>query len=812
MKKAFILLFLFLLLSHMNAAKKEVAKEPDYTKGEKLEGKVNYWNLGPIGVLGNVWSTGSLDVTSKTTMIQIYEILKGSPAVGKLERGDVIRGVVSPKISSDLIKNNLFIANAPKALSQAITEAEKEKKGGKLVLNIWRKGKTLPVTINLPVMGSYSSTSPYKCPKTERIINNAVTSIIQKESLAPLKRRRNMLTASLDGLGLLATGDQKHWKLVGNFVKMMDSKSIDDYKKTRAWFLAYQNLLACEYYLATKDEGAIPVINKLSNVIAGGRSGVGTWSHGIADIKQNNGQPFGIPCAYGAMNQITITCALSLVLAQKCGVRNEIIDTAVKKSTSFLRFYVDKGCLPYGDHVPGRVHDNNGSSSHAAVLFSIMGDKEAAEFYSKMSLASKKDRERGHTGPFFSRLWGPLGSAVSGPYASLEFNKLTSWKNELQRRHDGGFVYQFSLKKEDKGKYRNWETTGARLLKYCLPRKQLFITGKGNYAANELSQSEAASIASTADIQASGKSAQELLDQLQNWSPVIRKAAAKELGAQQHNVVEELIRRLSSEEKYSLFGACVGLQYAGMSSEKAIKILIEKSMNAKTMTERYYAILGVMPDGKDTSNGLTPIAYKAIPKLVELICTDFPDEYRTWTRNYAVYALFKKGMMNKERWQQFPLETRLTIIRKSLKIDDGGARSAMSVIYKSLTKQEVALLLPEIYEGIKKPAPSGVMFNKAVRTNGLNTLAQNHIQEGLQTGMDYLFEYGHGGYARRMGGVYAIQHYGQHLPKDFVNKLEKAVKPRGGMKKAFDKMRTTPKPKLISMTEFIKKYSGNASN
>ena len=130
--------------------------------------------------------------------------------------------------------------------------------------------------------------------------------------------------------------------------------------------------MACEYYLCTKDKGAIPTIEKLSGVIAGGRSGVGTWSHGIADLKQNDGKPFGIPCAYGAMNQITITCALSLALAQKCGIRIELIDTAVKISAAFLRFYVNKGCLPYGDHVPGRVHDNNGSSSHAAIMFQYL--------------------------------------------------------------------------------------------------------------------------------------------------------------------------------------------------------------------------------------------------------------------------------------------------------------------------------------------------------------------------------------------------------------------------------------------------------
>lgn len=802
-----LLLLVFTFCMTSTSAEKALPVEPDYTKGEKLEGRFIYWNLGPIGAYGNIWSTGGSDVTNKTRMIQIHEIFKDSPAVGKLERGDVILGVISPELSHG-VKNSTFTENAPKVLSHAITEAEKNEHGGKLVLNVWRKGQKISVTITLPVMGAYSSTAPYNCPKTEKIIKNGVAAIIKNESLAPLKRHRNMLTASLNGLALLATGDKKHWKLVGNFVKLMNNKSEEEYQKTRAWFLAYQNLLACEYYLCTKDEEALPVIRKLSQVIAGGRSAVGTWSHGIADVKQNDGKPFGMPCAYGAMNQITVTCALSLALAQKCGVKNEVIDTAVIKSAAYLRFYVDKGCLPYGDHTPGRVHDNNGSSSHAAVLFNILGDQEAAEFFTRMSLAAKSDRERGHTGPFFSRLWGPLGAAVGGRYATLEFDKITRWRHELQRRHDGGFVYQFSLKKEDRGKYRNWDTTGARLLEYCLSRKQLYITGRGGSSVKAFTQSESAEIAATGSIRFAGKSSQELLMQLKHWSPVIRKSAAQELGEQKLKVVDQLLKMLSSGDRYSRYGAYMALQYAGMASEKALDVIINEGLNDKSGTMRYYALQGLMLNSDSKEHGLAPVVHRAIPKLVEVICTDYPDEYRTWTRAYATFALFDKKLMTEANWQKIPLEKRLEVIRTILKMDDGNARSAMSNIYKNLTKQEIALLLPDIYMGVKKPAPSGVMFGKGVRTNGLRILAQNHIAEGLQTGMDYLFEYGHGGYAKRMGGVGAIKYYGRHLPKEFVDKLEKAVKVRGGMKNDFKAMRNTPEPELISMEEFIRKHSG----
>ena len=69
-----------------------------------------------------------------------------------------------------------------------------------------------------------------------------------------------------------------------------------------------------------------------------------------------------------------------MALAQKCGVGNKEIDTAAEKSRNYLRFYVHKGSIPYGDHAPKDKHDNNGSSSLAAVLFNVLGDKEATEY------------------------------------------------------------------------------------------------------------------------------------------------------------------------------------------------------------------------------------------------------------------------------------------------------------------------------------------------------------------------------------------------------------------------------------------------
>ena len=111
--------------THAFAGRSKQTVEPDYTKGEELEGKLNCWNLGPIGVIGNAWGNraiGTAEQTKYPRMIQIKSVMRGTPADGVLKERDVIVG----------IGNGRFTDDARMTLSAAITEAEKKKNGGKL--------------------------------------------------------------------------------------------------------------------------------------------------------------------------------------------------------------------------------------------------------------------------------------------------------------------------------------------------------------------------------------------------------------------------------------------------------------------------------------------------------------------------------------------------------------------------------------------------------------------------------------------------------------------------------------------------------
>lgn len=833
MKTTYILLFCIALAVPMaTGADKAAPAEPDYTKGGMLDthhGR-NCAALGPTGAHAWIWAQRSDQFTKDTRMLLIKAVDAGTPAGGVLKEGDVILGIGDARFTSD----------ARKAFSAAITTAEKAENKGRLVLHIWRAGTTTQMELQLPVMGGYSPTSPAACGKTEAIIKAACEAIVRRG----IEKAGNQVASCTDALGLLATGDKQYWPLVRKYIDSLDTQSKSpNFEQQWTWGVAYSAVLLCEYYLLTDDKSVLPTIERYAKRIAIGRSGVGTWSHTFADPAQNGGKPFGMPASYGAMNQIGLTCALSLALAQKCGVNDEHIESALKKSSAFISFYVDKGTIPYGDHDPGvMTHENNGVNSQAAVLFDLLGDKEAATYFTRMTLASHHERERGHTGHFFNWTWGAPGAARAGDEAAASFIRNTRWFTELERRTDGSFIYQFQLAGADHGKYRDWSTSGTRLLQYCLPRKHLHITGKGGGVVDPITGAELEEVVRAQELVPGGsESVDQLLQLLGHWSPRIRHLAAVELNKRDEDVVDRLIAMLDSQNRYARYGACTGLRHAGRGSEKAVRELVEKGLRADTSTMRYHAINAFMVDpwwkNPERNQGivwkktLAPVSHLAVPDLVKTALKDYPEESRPWTKAYVGYALFgnyslrDRGpagpgllMQNKGAWEALDLEERIKLVETLLYSEFGNVRSAVSFFYQQLSKKEIALLMPAIHDAVRYQAPSGVMFGGGVRLEGLKLLAQYNIKEGIDTGVEWSIRMpGWGNWYRKTRGLPVLANYGTAL-MDYLPEIEGAIgplvestrkqKPDDRSLKLFEeslsRIRADPAPELITIKEFQK--------
>ena len=71
-------------------------------------------------------------------------------------------------------------------------------------------------------------------------------------------------------------------------------------------------------------------------------------------------------------------------------------------------------------------------------MFNLLDDSEAAEYFSRMSVASHGgERDTGHTGNFFNMLWAMPGVALSGRHATGAWMKEFGWYYDLARRWDG---------------------------------------------------------------------------------------------------------------------------------------------------------------------------------------------------------------------------------------------------------------------------------------------------------------------------------------------------------------------------------------
>ena len=799
---------------------KKLECEPDYTKGEQPTQPDSPWALGSTGAFGHIWH-------GDQRMIQIESIANGSPAEGQLKQCDVIIGVISPKVSPDpriRVDEKCRRCGAPgkagncvhftwearKALSAAITEAEKD--GGKLVLNVWRpetesvteppkskkakpttklvlkqllSAKIVQVTLTLPKKGTFSATSPWKCEKTEALIADAAQAIV-KEGL------KGGIPDDLNALGLLATGDEKYLSVVRDYVrkKAKDSEALDVMgdKGIGSWHGGYQNILMTEYYLLTKDAAVLPGIKALSQYLAYGQSGVGTWSHGMADVKQYG--LYGPSAAYGAMNAATLPIVISLVLAQKCGITTTPVNGAVHRSRAFYRYYIDKGTIPYGEHPPAFNYDGNGKNSMAAVFFDLLGDKEATRYFTRMTLASSYNREPGHTGHFFAWQWGALGGSRGGPAAAQAFVQNTRWFTELERRADGSSVYQYQLR-GDHHKYSGWETTGQRLMQHCLPRNVLYITGKGDSCLAPFTDAEVKETLDAATFDPKGLSVMELLAALGSWSLLVRDSAAQELGQRDDDVVGQLIAMLDSPSRYARYGACTALSYCGRKSDKAVALLEKKIENDKDMTLRYFAVDALQLLKTARKNGLGSTVTNAAPALLKIAAAYDPEQdplrmvsgqiaellfYSGRVNDYHGYYPDGKGTENLDRTLLIPA------MKAWLANPNGGTRSMASSVFNKLKEDDLKPLWADIYIASKYPSLAGAMFGNGVRANGALLLAQNRFEEGIPLGLDYLYQDGWGKFARVPAAFKALAEYGSamkpHLEEMRTREYEPYVKGR----------------------------------
>jgi Family of unknown function (DUF6288)/HEAT repeats len=602
-------------------------KMPDLTKGDPLPapGKdgVILWNMGVTGIIGvkNGGNAGD--------QVQVVSIYPGSPAEGKILPGDVLLGVAGKRFEVGGDINRMA--------GEAIIKAEEEAGKGILRLHLWRDrnwvkraapkdvfgvdidqlfkeaatsendiyewqgeaeqkasvtkmafdkfpidGVMTNITLQLRVIGTYSETSPWDCPVVQKVREEA-WKLLAADAMAGKKKKRGGIDWPTV-LALVASGKPEYVQLAKEWVHTQSLETNMNAQVTiapagmQSWHHGFTGLEMAIYYDATKDPFVLPEVRKWAIRAAMGQTGGGSWGHTFSYPEVNGGILHGRAPGYGGMNNAGSRCFFLLTLARKAGIKDPELDAAIWRASHFFSTYIDKGCIPYGDHGPANSDDSNGKNYGVAYAFYTLGRKYEGQYFSMCSAHAAFSRRGGHASP---TLWyyTPLSANIAGPRATQASMRNMRPFYTLSRRHDGSFVFLGEQGPGIGGKgMRN--STATLALHLSAPLQQLTITGKdadekfwlNDKELKELLVSARGQVGDKALLEKIGKpwnerDSQELIEMLGHFYPGMRKNIAKELAKRftsgEKAILEKVLPLLASPNARERQGACLTLSACG---------------------------------------------------------------------------------------------------------------------------------------------------------------------------------------------------------------------------------------------------------
>ena len=716
---------------------------PDLTKGETtgVNPKQTY-NLGSTGMRGWIYlkpATHFDGLQSRTTevsrQILVTHVGGKSPADGVIEVNDVILG----------IDGKMFTDDARRSIALAIQEAEKETNKGILKLTRWRAGKTDVAELKLNIMGTYSATAPYNCPKSKKIFAEACKAL-EKEPLS------ENWCGAISGLALLATGNPDNLPKIREFAHKMGSPTMDLSKGGMdAWESGYRNLFLTEYFLRTGDKEVRHAIREITIATAKGQGMYGTFGHGFADLTADGRLHGSIP-PYGPVNQAGLVANLAIVMGKKCGVKDAEIDPAIERGSKFFAYFVDKGTIPYGEHEPYAFHDNNGKSAMSAVYYAMQGNRpKETQFFAKMATAGYKNRECGHTGQGFSYLWGALGANIGGPAAGSAFFKQASAHLDLVRRCDGSFTYdgseQYGPGSTDddtyygKSSYAGLSPNATYVLTYSMALKNLCITGKDAKPTNALTQHDVAAAITSGrfDLDRLQMTPKQLVAAFSDWSPIARGWASEELAKRPEakSMEPELLKMAEGKDVHVAQGACETLGY--MKSVEALPVFV-RLLSHQDRWLRYKAAQAIKLVN-DVARPVLPEILLATAKTAE------PRQPIQWAdpiqiaQGQLAVALFDGPLAQSVKTTDPKLV--YPAIRAIANNPDGMAGSHLRGYFENnLSLADVQALAPDLLAAVKTMSPADRMFSNEIRMGAFKTLAKYNYIESIDAGIQFAMTQG----------------------------------------------------------------------
>ncbi|MDT8390349.1 MAG: DUF6288 domain-containing protein [Lentisphaeria bacterium] len=410
--------------------------------------------------------------------------LQIADAITEAEKGKRPFGGADPRSHQDATTglSDSTGRNGSPLKSNAVTEEA----NGLISFDLLRKDKKMTVELQLEVLGTYSVTAPYNCPKTDRIVANAEAYLARYGGVVP----GHPAFADADAMFLLAAGSPEYQGLVRRHVYNRIAKTdlntpIDpDGRASQGgpWDLSADILLISEYYLATGDKAVLPYLRHkcdgLTSIQIRPLDEEGPWPE--VQPGQTGGwrHNFYGGAKYGTMPAIGVPAAIGYHLAREAGVQYDFVGYE-RAAQWFLHNGAKVGSIGYGYHAtpvttgnnpdPERLREGNlgagnGGVGGAAILFDLRGDGPVARTCSLVATHTYNNTWYAHGGHFWLNLYTPLGAKVAGRKQFEFFMKGNRGYQELHRMHDHS-------RQQDR-------VFGAgQYLAYVAPRERLRILG-----------------------------------------------------------------------------------------------------------------------------------------------------------------------------------------------------------------------------------------------------------------------------------------------------------------------------------------------
>jgi len=744
----------------MNRAQKNIVLmlSVGFLVGVAYAGGPATFQLGPTGLCG----------TLSRNAATITKVDKGSPAEGKIKVGDELVGA----------GETLFKTDIRRELAVAIDQAETEQAGGKLTLMLKGNKK---VELQLAVLGSYSATAPYTCPKSEAIIARAAESLLKAGKLDSGATHAELL-------GLMATGEPKYIAAVAKVIQGADWVKPDAAKIEMllkgdvdmvyvGWYWGYHLITLSEYYLLTKDASVLPAIKIYAMGLARGQDAGGLYGHRMATPKRNGRLP-----GYAQMNQSSLSSFMGMLLAQKCGIDDPILTKGVATTYAYYASYVGRGGFPYGVHGPNSAtYNNNGTSGSAALCMVLKGNQEGAKFFSQLAATSYDGLENGHASTFFNPLWTPLGANVSGPEVTRQFFQRSRWFQTMYRSWTGGFS-RFG------GNSNEGNQAGVALLTYCLPRKALLITGRSADETLWVKGKDATEVVERSKTDYKSKSVDDLIALFGNPFPQVTRAAVWSLREKEGDFIPQLTKMLKEGTKREKMSA---IEYFGY-----------KCPTNQALAQMA-CIGGILRNTKEDSevraaaaSSLASMGVPAYPYYNDMLALIVDEEPGDTFRDVDQSTGKSINALCEEPFKAGVVTDKALFYKAALKLADHKrqhARADGMHMLEGIPPEDFSIVADKVMHVVQNNDPTYHSYHSPGGSigSGVAILANLNVKEGMQYALDVLDdESGKGSFKLRMV-------------------MDALAKYRGNAKPMLEKIKTDPRFKGVDQNRKLSKEWNN---